>query len=964
MKRTSLAAILGLLLLATVALAGGGPQNVLVVANGNDADSVRIAEYYVKARGIPPGNLLRLRTKVGLTTDFETYRSQIQGPIQTYLAKTGLAAHVDYIVLTKGLPISTRVPGGTAAVTACLSVMDTPVMGQTQKMPLPNDPLVVNPLNRVGKIGAFSHAREYGGYRLYLTTFLIGYTTGDSIALVDRAIEAEKAPPMAPLFVFQDASNNASMRNRFYPMAMQRLKDAGFLVEHAKSGGKLVLDRKRVMGYMSGGSYSGLTEKGIASNEYLPGAICDMLESYGAVPKNFDPKHKSQVPVTWFVKHGITGVHGAVTEPFAHSFPDALLFQRYVAGMNLAESFHSSLPFLYWRNLVIGEPLCTPFARRPKVKIDGVPKEPVTGPAKVTVTAEGPVKTLRLFVDGLLADEAEGEVAAALEFDARRLPDGEHHLLAAAILEGPLELQGWATATFTVQRPGPIAMSARRGPRNSVIVTTTRPVDARKVRATIDGAAASKIEVWDDRGGLWITPATPLPAGRTVPVELSGAATGRIDYEVPPFAFSVTAPESSRAGEPVKLEVRAIDRDGKAVESYRGPVVAELDAPPVQAASHAAEAAEFDMEIRLARAGETRIRVFDRLTDTEGAARILVRPGPPAQFTAHPNPAPAGEPFDLAVTLLDQYGNRATEYEGEVSIRFPGDLNFVAPKLAKVVDGRAVLKDVLIHRSARHVAILTDRAGRDLGRGSCPTTVFTERKWLLLGPFKGETDADPAGPAADLRPSEGRMVEKRPWRRIESRKNAVDLRAELGGGVGVSYAHLWVHLPESRKVRIHLGWGAAFTLSIDGAEVFAVKKEESKLEADRHVVRGFSMDEGWHRILLKFRHGGRTGEFSLRFSDPSGGPVRGLRRSLSRPEHPSRIEGRLTSHGRGVGGIDVVLTGPGKIRTRTLPDGRFRVGGLVEGKWRVSPGAMGFATTPPHHDVVTDGKVVTGVDFT
>ncbi len=62
--------------------------------------------------------------------------------------------------------------------------------------------------------------------------------------------------------------------------------------------------------------------------------------------------------------------------------------------------------------------------------------------------------------------------------------------------------------------------------------------------------------------------------------------------------------------------------------------------------------------------------------------------------------------------------------------------------------------------------------------------------------------------------------------------------------------------------------------------------------------------------------------------------------------------------------MEVTLTGPEKIRTRTLPDGRFRIGGLAAGTWRVTPRAMGFATIPPHRDVVTKDGVVTGVEFT
>ena len=38
--------------------AGGGPQNVVVVVNPHDPDSLAVANAYVELRGIPPTNVL------------------------------------------------------------------------------------------------------------------------------------------------------------------------------------------------------------------------------------------------------------------------------------------------------------------------------------------------------------------------------------------------------------------------------------------------------------------------------------------------------------------------------------------------------------------------------------------------------------------------------------------------------------------------------------------------------------------------------------------------------------------------------------------------------------------------------------------------------------------------------------------------------------------------------------------
>ena len=90
-----------------------------------------------------------------------------------------------------------------------------------------------NPYRAMGQ--AFLRSKTpAGGTKLYLATFLTGYDAKDAMALVDRAIEAEKAVPKEPVFLFQDASGGASARNAAYAQAVERLVElehqlAGFL---------------------------------------------------------------------------------------------------------------------------------------------------------------------------------------------------------------------------------------------------------------------------------------------------------------------------------------------------------------------------------------------------------------------------------------------------------------------------------------------------------------------------------------------------------------------------------------------------------------------------------------------------------------------------------------------------------------------------------------------------------------
>ena len=63
------------------------------------------------------------------------------------------------------------------------------------------------------------------------------------------------------------------------------------------------------------------------------------------------------------IEAGVTGVKGYVAEPTLAAIADPLiLFDRYLSGYNLAESFYMASRFIFWREVVIGDPLCAPYA--------------------------------------------------------------------------------------------------------------------------------------------------------------------------------------------------------------------------------------------------------------------------------------------------------------------------------------------------------------------------------------------------------------------------------------------------------------------------------------------------------------------------------------------------------------------------------------------------------------------------
>ena len=98
-----------LLLLACPALfAGGGRHNVLVVVNDNSAVSLAIGDYYARARNIPSANVCHINCTTGESIDSAGLMDTILYPIESYLSAHGLVDQIQYIVLTKGIPLLVR----------------------------------------------------------------------------------------------------------------------------------------------------------------------------------------------------------------------------------------------------------------------------------------------------------------------------------------------------------------------------------------------------------------------------------------------------------------------------------------------------------------------------------------------------------------------------------------------------------------------------------------------------------------------------------------------------------------------------------------------------------------------------------------------------------------------------------------------------------------------------------------
>jgi uncharacterized protein (TIGR03790 family) len=321
-------------------------DRVLVIENTRSDDSVAIANYYQLKHKLPRANLVRIEAPLEEECSLQEFRDQVEAPIKRYLAASKLK--IDYILLTKGMPIRTHEgPAGGFSVDSLLATMDWTQL--TTRSPNPY----------FGRSERFSHSR----YNLYLVTRLIGYTRADCLRLVDDALAAK--PSKGPFLIHTGPGHED---DGYRPVNDGMREAHSILTRHGlvsilDTANRFPGSSNGLAGYFSWGSNDSRFDKeAYNSLHFLTGAIAETAVSTSA--RTFeDPNASGQSLIGDLVAQGVTGCKGYVSEPFADSIARAdILFARYTAGYTLAESFYMASQYIHWKDMVIGDPICAPYS--------------------------------------------------------------------------------------------------------------------------------------------------------------------------------------------------------------------------------------------------------------------------------------------------------------------------------------------------------------------------------------------------------------------------------------------------------------------------------------------------------------------------------------------------------------------------------------------------------------------------
>ncbi len=575
-NKPALGAIGAVALALTQALAGGGPENVLIIADPTRPTSLHAANYYRQARNVPPQNVLYM------DPDAQNYAAFTAANLPALLGsldQRAIADHIDYILVMPGGQYRVGAVGYVSdpcssvtwfSISACYSsafIADGILAGGTRH----------NESNRyfglftdipafdsnTGYVSGSPSTSEFAkryfiGSLLGYTSTELGNTLDEIFDMVDRSVAADGTRPDGTFYFMNNTADVArNVRATQYSSTLSLLDSAGATGEIIS--GTLPLTRHDCLGVMSGFATQNVDG---ADMTLLPGSFCEHLTSFGAL---FDPS--TQTKASEWIRKGASGSYGAVQEPcnYIGKFPRANFHVAYAQGMTLGESAFRSLAFFPFQGLIYGDPLTRPFAHIPAVSVPDAPSSPVSGvvtltPQATTTHPTATIESFELFIDGVSV--ATTGPSGAFSIDTTQLAEGPHDVRVLAYDSTTIRTVGrWLAALDVDNTPRHATLSVN----NATGGLTT----AFEFTVSASGAPIDEIRLWHNGRivGSSMTTAAPIsvrgrafgagPVSVWIEAVFADAATARsapIDLDItdaaPTAAASPTAFSYSRTVSP------------------------------------------------------------------------------------------------------------------------------------------------------------------------------------------------------------------------------------------------------------------------------------------------------------------------------------------------------------------------------------------------------------------------------
>ncbi|RJP61102.1 MAG: TIGR03790 family protein [Candidatus Auribacter fodinae] len=372
------------------------PDQVLVVYNGGNMESVRLAEYYRDKRGIPQKNMCYIMCPASEDIPRDIYDERLKSPVEKYLEENNLKDTILCIVLMYGIPMKiypaelrplekeyTELTRLIADKQKFLNTEEEILKLQQEADALkekikglydsPTKSSVDSELTLIFRGSYRLEHQMMNPYYFFPDKKFKPFSREYPMYMVSRldAPDADLVIPMIDKAVF--AEQNGLEGNAYfdargfqadasYGQMDEYIRTSAQMTEHA--GFKTVLDNQPTL-FPEGacpdtaiywGWYS--LQNYIDSFTFKPGAIGVHVASIECNTL----KGNKNIWCLQMIKKGVTATAGPVSEPYLNSFPNPVVFLGALfEGYSLAEAYFISSPYLSWRMVLIGDPLYTPY---------------------------------------------------------------------------------------------------------------------------------------------------------------------------------------------------------------------------------------------------------------------------------------------------------------------------------------------------------------------------------------------------------------------------------------------------------------------------------------------------------------------------------------------------------------------------------------------------------------------------
>ena len=309
------------------------PNQVAVIVNKQDSNSLTIGDYYLNARNIPKINLITvdISPEVAVLTE-----DQFRSLHKAIFAK--ISDDIQVIVLAWTKPYAVNCNSITAAISlgyqakqcenGCGVGVKNPYFNSQSRNPKKDFNMRLSILLPTDSIETAKSIIDKG----VLSAFKLNEATG---YFLKTSYDAASKP-----------------REPFFPKDFTRIESKKLWIRTIKA--ETLKYKKDIMFYFTGADAAPDYE----TLNFMPGAIADNLTSFGGVLSN----ERSKTILKW-LDAGVTGTYGSVSEPcnYWQKFPNPkVLLPHYLAGETLIEAYWKSV---YWpsQGLFVGEPLAAPY---------------------------------------------------------------------------------------------------------------------------------------------------------------------------------------------------------------------------------------------------------------------------------------------------------------------------------------------------------------------------------------------------------------------------------------------------------------------------------------------------------------------------------------------------------------------------------------------------------------------------